>query len=85
MKGCGNSGPALKEMSAEDASVRAYTGCGQRAVTHPGSVGLAFVAKGKDQDYGQDGQNNSEEDANIVMGLEEERKTAGEGGKCVTF
>lgn len=40
-----------------------------RPVPHPGSVGLALVAKGKDEDDGQDSEDDGEQDPHVVMWL----------------
>lgn len=47
---------------------------------HPGSVGLAAVAEGKDHDNTQDGQDHSEQDDNIIVGLGK-RGEKEDGGK----
>lgn len=35
--------------------------------THPGSVGLALVAEGEDEDYGQNSYDDGEQDTHIVV------------------
>lgn len=42
--------------------------------THPGSVGLALVAEGEDEDYGQNSYDDGEQDTHIVVLLWREIK-----------
>lgn len=39
----------------------------QMPPTHPGSVGLALVAEGEDEDYGQNSYDDGEQDTHIVV------------------
>lgn len=41
-------------------------------LTHPGSVGLALVAKSKNQDNGHNSEDDCEQDADIIVWLKRE-------------